>query len=327
LLKPLPPRQSLFRRFVRRTAAQVDKPPIDPLGYQPALPIPAGFTRQRIFDVLTAVSIDNSARGELRAYASIDCDRFLHTLALIPESATGRLVEIGAGPYFTTLLLRRFRPGLELELVNYFNTGRKDGKQAIVFPGFDGVEESFDFHYQNVNVEFEPLPYTDASFDYLLFCEVLEHLTGDPMRALLELKRVLKPDGTLILTTPNAVRLENMVAFIEGRNIYDQYSAYGPYGRHNREYTRTELHKLMKRCGFEAEVSFTGNVHPDHPPQIVDAGTLNDLLSRVAGRECDLGQYIFTRWRNVRPAEQLLPSWLYRSYPPSELIPRISERT
>ena len=82
-----------------------------------------------------------------------------------------------------------------------------------------------------------------AHFDHILFCEVLEHLTNHPLRAVLQLKKVLKPDGMLVLTTPNAARLENVVAFIEGRNIYDPYSAYGPYGRHNREYTRHELHQ------------------------------------------------------------------------------------
>lgn len=315
MLTPLPPRIGLFKRLARRASASVSEALIDPRAHQPALPLPEGFTRQRILDILTEVSVDNSARGELKAYASIDCERFLHTLALVPEDTSGSLVEIGAGPYFTTLLLRRFRPGMKLSLVNYFNIGKKEGKQAIVFPGFDGFEESFDFHYQNVNIEAESLPYPDASFDYMLFCEVLEHLTNDPMRALLELKRVLKPGASLILTTPNAARLENIVAFIEGRNIYDQYSAYGPYGRHNREYTRTELHKLMSSCGFEPDVSFTANVHADFPPQIVDARTINAVLSMVKNREQDLGQYLFTRWRNVRPVDKKLPWWLYRSYP------------
>jgi len=309
----------MFQRFVRRASAVVGEALIDPRDYQPDLPLPEGFSKQRILDILTAVSVDNSAHGELRAYATIDCERFLHTLALIPDAARGKLVEIGAGPYFTTLLLRRFRPDLDLTLTNFFNIGKKEGKQSIVFPGFDGVQESFDFHYQNVNIETDPLPFADASFDYMLFCEVFEHLTNDPLRALLELKRVLKPGASLILTTPNAARLENVVHFIEGRNIYDQYSAYGPYGRHNREYTRHELGRVMAHCGFDAEVSYTANVHADYPPQVVPATTINTVLSGIADRQHDLGQYIFTRWINARPASQKLPTWLYRSYPPERM--------
>ena len=103
------------------------------------------------------------------------------------------------------------------------------------FRNFEGKDENVAFDYRNLNIEVDDFPFPDNHFDYILFCEVLEHLTHDPLRALTELKRVLKPGGEAsVLTTPNAARLENVIAFIEGRNIYDPYSAYGPYGRHNR---------------------------------------------------------------------------------------------
>jgi len=288
---------------------------LDPRSFQPALVYPDGFGRHALLDALTAVSIGNSTRGELRAYAEGDFERFLRTLDLFPAGVSGRLLEVGANPYFTTLLLRRFRPGLELSFVNYFGPGASSGTQTLVFPGFDGTEETIDLPFENVNVEAEQLPYEAASFDYVIFCEVLEHMTNEPVAALLELKRVLKPGGTMVLTTPNAARLENVIAFIEGRNMYDQYSGYGPYGRHNREYTRHELHMLMEHCGFDVEISYTANVHPDLPPQVVDPGMIAAVLRQVPNREHDLGQYLFTRWVNSRAAKQGLPRWLYRSHP------------
>jgi 2-polyprenyl-3-methyl-5-hydroxy-6-metoxy-1,4-benzoquinol methylase len=48
------------------------------------------------------------------------------------------------------------------------------------------------------------LPFDDASFDYVVCTEVIEHTTT-PSRAVSELARVLRPDGTLVLTTPNRV--------------------------------------------------------------------------------------------------------------------------
>ncbi len=47
------------------------------------------------------------------------------------------------------------------------------------------------------------IPEPDASFDVILCSEVLEHVP-DPLRALEEFVRLLKPDGKLILTAPFA---------------------------------------------------------------------------------------------------------------------------
>ena len=59
----------------------------------------------------------------------------------------------------------------------------------------------------------ERLPYDDASFDVVLLIEVIEHLS-DHQAALGELARILKPGGSLILTTPNVMRLNSRVHFM-----------------------------------------------------------------------------------------------------------------
>lgn len=134
--------------------------------------------------------------------------------------------------------------------------------------------------FANANIESDVLPYGDGTFDVLLFCEVLEHMTMDPLHAMLEIKRVLKPGRKLVLTTPNAARLENAAAFIEGRNIYDPYSGYGPHGRHNREYTRHEL----EHCGFEVEQFFTANVHDDIVPAPQRNAIINSAIRNMPNR-------------------------------------------
>jgi 2-polyprenyl-3-methyl-5-hydroxy-6-metoxy-1,4-benzoquinol methylase len=47
------------------------------------------------------------------------------------------------------------------------------------------------------------LPFSDGEFDCVTFQEVIEHLEG-AAQALKEINRVLHPDGTLLLSTPNA---------------------------------------------------------------------------------------------------------------------------
>ena len=46
------------------------------------------------------------------------------------------------------------------------------------------------------------MPFEDNSFDYVISSEVIEHVPA-PLDAIPEIYRVLKPDGTMVLTTPN----------------------------------------------------------------------------------------------------------------------------
>lgn len=66
------------------------------------------------------------------------------------------------------------------------------------------------------NIEFEvvdgnkPLPFKKNFFDVILSLEMIEHLK-DPLHFLLDLNRILKRDGVLILTTPNESRITNQL--------------------------------------------------------------------------------------------------------------------
>lgn len=71
--------------------------------------------------------------------AAADCERFLYTLNLIPEGATGRLLEIGANPYFTTLLLKYFRSSLDMTLTNYFGGAAHETRQRLKYIDFSGA--------------------------------------------------------------------------------------------------------------------------------------------------------------------------------------------
>jgi ubiquinone/menaquinone biosynthesis C-methylase UbiE len=48
------------------------------------------------------------------------------------------------------------------------------------------------------------IPFQDNVFDYVISSEVIEHVP-DPFKAMQELFRVLKPGGSMVLTTPNKV--------------------------------------------------------------------------------------------------------------------------
>jgi len=151
----------------------------------------------------------------------------------------------------------------------------------------------------------------------VIFAEIIEHLLNDPSKVLREIKRVLKSNGTLILTTPNVARLENVSRMISGANIYDPYSGYGPYGRHNREYNRHELVQLLKFEGYEPTACFSADVHANNAQAFCSIEAIADLLRF---REHDLGQYNFIK-AIAQPeiSSEKRPSWLYRSYPEGKL--------
>ena len=94
------------------------------------------------------------------------------------------------------------------------------------------------------------LTYEDNYFDSVIFSEVLEHLYESPIQILQELYRILKPNGVLILTTPNVMKLENKIKFFLNINIYQDIErfCYNPrYCLHFREYTEKDLKILLEK--------------------------------------------------------------------------------
>ena len=80
-----------------------------------------------------------------------------------------------------------------------------------------------------------------GSFDYVTLDQVLEH-NADPAPLLQSIQQVLKPDGTLLLTTPNA---RSFTATRYGRNWIHWHPPY-----HCILYTRASLNAVLKKAGF-----------------------------------------------------------------------------
>jgi ubiquinone/menaquinone biosynthesis C-methylase UbiE len=96
-------------------------------------------------------------------------------------------------------------------------------------------------HQQWAVFDAAAIPFQDEQFDALFAGEVIEHVT-DVRETLQEWRRVLKPGGIAIITTPNKERL---VALADGLEC--------PYSRdHLSELSYRELtHELLPATGFE----------------------------------------------------------------------------
>lgn len=316
---PRPVRQAL-RRGSARVLSAIDGtvPPVPGAKadwVSPAIPTPDGLSVADVESTFRTWSVNGEPVGHLDGYVADSSLRFLHTWGLVRED-TGRCLELGGNPYFTSYLLDEFTD-LELTFANYYGAaGETDETVSYLPPGADERVE-VTRHSHLFNVEEDRFPFEDDSFDVVLFCEMLEHMLMNPVATLREIHRVLRPGGVLVLTTPNVARLDNAISLVEGINMYDPYSGFGPYGRHNREYTRDELQRLLEFAGFEVERSFTADGHQSTAAARRHYGAVMPL---VAERMPDLGHYLFFRARATGQPREGLPSFLFRSYPDGAIV-------
>ncbi len=90
----------------------------------------------------------------------------------------------------------------------------------------------------------ERLPFADASFDAVWCTEVLEHVFS-VHDALCELNRVLRFQGSLVLTTPYHGFIKNLLITLLR---FDKH--YNPDISHIRFFTRATLERSLRRAGF-----------------------------------------------------------------------------
>jgi SAM-dependent methyltransferase len=80
--------------------------------------------------------------------------------------------------------------------------GAGSSPYARLFPNRIGLDPVA-YPHNDVQADAHFLPFRDTTFEVIVCTEVLEHV-HTPSQALAEMRRVLKPGGTLVLTTPFA---------------------------------------------------------------------------------------------------------------------------
>lgn len=127
------------------------------------------------------------------------------------------------------------------------------------------------------DIEKDVWPFPDGTFDAIVCTEVLEHLLFDPLFAVSEMCRVLKPGGGVLITVPNtcsdecllwllndmqpcSLRFYNTKVVRTGRKDVDAIANMG----HFHEYTRREMECLLEAAGFGIEEIGSFSTHPLH---------------------------------------------------------------
>lgn len=142
--------------------------------------------------------------------------------------AGNRIIDVGCGEGITLEKLVTFYPGRQI-------TGIDSEPENIEICQRHGLPVQYGTVFN--------LPFEADSIDCVLFFEVIEHL-DEPDKALMEIHRVLKPGGQLILIFPNDKMF--MVSRLLTGMIKEAFYDAG----HVRQWTPSTIRKAFKSSGF-----------------------------------------------------------------------------
>lgn len=103
-------------------------------------------------------------------------------------------------------------------------------------------------------------PFEDNSFDVITHLDLIEHVHPPLKHMLDEMYRVLKPGGTLIMTTPNFTSLRKRASMLIGKSPISQIERFycdDPFIEHIKEYTISELEFLLSNTKFKIDETST----------------------------------------------------------------------
>lgn len=250
------------------------------------------------------------AEPSAREYVDTHLTRLVKTLELTPPGGPHQSVlEMGAYLQITPSLKTKLGYGTVRGC--YFGpAGKVDHREAESVDG-----ERFTCEVDLFDAERDRFPYDDASYDTVLCCELVEHLTADPMHMMSEINRILKPGGHLVLTTPNIGSLRAIAALLAGYHpgFFPAYIRPAEDGgetdaRHNREYTAREVYLLLHDAGFEVTRLETGEFKSEPKPEHV---WVENMIARY-GMPGDLrGDGVYAVGRKSGPVRARWPHWLY----------------
>jgi len=189
--------------------------------------------------------------------------RYAQTLEAIDTNliARGAALEIGYTSLFQFALSRQlgFRRvfGTDINL----NVGNVEMRRQA-------IEDGLATEIIKLNIEHDVFPLADESLDFILCCEVIEHMEVDPMFPMMEFNRMLKKGGYIFMSTPNSTSYAMVAKVINGfrPHFYMQYRRDRGLYRHNFEHDRHSLSGLTKAAGFETvELKAVDVFKPPHP--------------------------------------------------------------
>ena len=259
---------------------------------------------------VTAAYLEEWAQPESLGYLHNHMARLLKTLEMTPAGARrDSVLEMGVYMQITPALKSKLGYG-RVRGCYLGPAGVVDRKRVVSTRG-----DVFECNIDLFDAERDPFPYPDESFATVICGELVEHLAFDPMHMMSEINRILRPDGHLVLTTPNAASARAIAAILDSYHpgFFTTYLRPLPDGsrrdqRHSREYTAKEAYRLLMDAGFEIVRIETGEFteNADAPYAWV-----KDLLNERNHASDLRGDGTYLLGRKAGPVRDRWPNWLY----------------
>ncbi len=173
-----------------------------------------------------------------------------------------RILEIGAFTGVVSVALKR---------LGHLVTA-SDMPFVIKDPALESLFAKDDILTLAADLSHMPFPVADASFDLIVFNEVLEHLNFNSIPLLREFHRILTPGGRVYCATPNLLSAKNRWLLLSGHSyinpVKDLLWNLEPgtgmsVGLHWREWSHAELVELFQVAGFDTETHHFGLSTPN----------------------------------------------------------------
>lgn len=224
------------------------------------------INKKKAVQALFAAFKERESQGllldESKDYFEGSCDRWGVVITQIINNIVedkGRILDIGS---WDGLFCSGFiKLGFSASAIDWVMDEDKVGDPPLG----KAIWQQLGIEWRFCQIEADPIPFPDNSFDGVYMGQVLEHFTYSPRKPVEEIKRVLKPGGILVIDVPNVGEWHNFYRLLRGKNIlYDYkmhyididkepvfYKGLPYFKRHNREFTPDDLKVLAETCGFE----------------------------------------------------------------------------
>lgn len=182
--------------------------------------------------------VDVEARARATKGSSRDAVYSMILRSLERRGISGdRIVDVGCGTGLLYPFVRsRFQNYVGVDVVRY-----------------DGFPEEADFVQLDLDANAIPIP--DNSADVVVAAETIEHLEN-PRQFVRQLARLAKPDGWVIVTTPNQLSLLSLSTLLVRR----RFGAFQEidYPAHLTALLEVDLERIFSECGIPgAQIEYT----------------------------------------------------------------------